>query len=50
MRAPLQPLVSILATRALASGPQGSREQAGGPLEQWLATWAAASRDTLNVL
>ena len=32
-----QPLSGIQAARALLSGPEGSPEQAGKPLEQWAA-------------
>ena len=43
-----QPLCGIHAVRALASGPEGSPEQAG--LERWVGARAAAGEGTLTML
>ena len=34
--------------RGLLLGPEGSRGQAGGPLERWAAAWVAASKGDFN--
>ena len=41
-------LFGTQATRAFISGPEGSAEQAGGPLERWMAAWAAGGKGNID--